>query len=66
MTTFTLEFDNASDVEEAIHHLWERLALTGELSTKAVADGHWRLQVVTEKPLRPQTLEKVKGRRVDE
>ncbi len=66
MTTFALEFDSVEDLEEARRHLWERLAVTGELIARPLADGGWRLDVVSEKPLRGPTLEKLKGRRVED
>ena len=66
MTTFSMEFDTVEDMEEARRHLWDRLAVTGELYAHPLPDGGWRLDVVSEKPLRAPTLEKLKGRRVED
>jgi hypothetical protein len=66
MQTLTLEFDSQADLDDATRHLWDRLGVTGELVAKPLPDGRWRLQVVSEKPLRGPTLEKLRGRRVED
>lgn len=66
MQTFSLEFDTSADLDEGIRHLWDRLAVTGELMAKPLPEGRWRLQVVSEKPVRAATLEKLRGRRVED
>jgi hypothetical protein len=61
-----MEFDRLQDLEEAERHLWERLGVTGEIACRPLPDGRWRMDVVSEKPLRGATLEKLKGRVVEE
>jgi hypothetical protein len=66
MTTITYEFDNQADLDDALAHLWDRLAISGEVSVRPLAEGAFRLEIVAEKTLRPATLEKLRGRRIDE
>ena len=66
MQSIVLEFDNRRALDEAIAHVWDRLAVTGELSTQRLPEGRFRLEIVSEKPLRGSTLEKVGGRVVEE
>ncbi len=66
MTTLSLKFDSTADLQEAVAHLWDNLAMSGELMAHPLADGCWRLDVVSEKTLRATTLEKLKGRRTED
>jgi len=62
MQTVVLEFSDRQALEEAVRHLWERLQVSGELVTSPTAEGRWRLEIVSERPLRSATLEKLGGR----
>ncbi|MBX6378880.1 MAG: hypothetical protein IRY95_10095 [Clostridia bacterium] len=65
LTSLTLEFNDERTLRAAVEHLWERLGVTGELQIRR-ADGVWRLDLVSEKPLRPQTIERLNGRVVSD
>jgi hypothetical protein len=66
MTTIVYEFDSQAELEQVLTHLWDRLAIGGEVVVHPLPEGTFRLEIVTEKPLRPATLEKLPGRRVAE
>jgi len=66
MQSIVLEFDDPRALDEAIAHIWDRLGATGELSTQKLPEGRLRLEIVSEKPLRANTLEKLGGRLVQE
>ena len=66
MQSIVLEFDNARAAQEALHHLWDRLEVSGEVLTQPLPEGRIRLEVVSEKPLRAGTLEKLGGRLVED
>jgi hypothetical protein len=66
MTTVTYEFDNEADLRDALAHLWDRLGISGEVSVRPLPEGAFRLEIVAEKALRPATLEKLRGRRIEE
>jgi len=66
MTTITYEFDNQADLDDALGSLWERLGLSGEVAVRPLPEGAFRLEIVTEKALRPATLEKLRGRRIQD
>ncbi len=65
MQTVVLEFDDERSLREAVDHLWRKLRVTGELNVQALGKGSWRLEIIAEKGLRPNTLEKLKGRLVE-
>lgn len=64
MQTVVWEFDSERAMEEAMHHLWERLGITGEMLTQRLSEGCWRLELVAEQTVRSATLEKIGGRLV--
>lgn len=66
MQSMVLEFDDARALEEAVNHIWDKLGTTGELATQKLPEGRLRLQIISEKPLRASTLEKLGGRLVEE
>ena len=66
MTTVTYEFDNEADLNDALAHLWDRLGISGEVSVRPLGEGSFRMEIVAEKTLRPATLEKLRGRRIEE
>lgn len=57
-----LEFEGRRQLDEAITHLWDRVGMSGELVSQRMPDGRYRLEVISEKPLRGPTLEKAGGR----
>ncbi len=65
MQVVTLEFENEKSLNEALDHLWNRLGITGELSVKPLSGGVYRLEIASERGLRPNTLEKIGGRLVE-
>lgn len=65
MQTVVLEFDDEKSLREAVDHLWHRLRVTGEINVQPLGKGSWRLEIIAEKGLRPNTLEKLKGRLVE-
>ncbi len=65
MQSIVLEFDNQRAVDEAIAIIWDRLGVTGELSTQRLPEGRIRLEILSEKPLRANTLDKLGGRIVE-
>jgi hypothetical protein len=65
MTTVTYEFDREADLNDALVHLWDRLGMSGEVSVRPLGEGTFRLEIVAEKTLRPATLEKLRGRRIE-
>ncbi len=66
MTTVTYEFDSEADLNDALTHLWDRLGISGEVNVRPLGDGAYRMEIVAEKTLRPATLEKLRGRRIEE
>ncbi len=62
MQSVVLEFENERALQEALVHIWERLGVSGELMTQRMPEGHFRMEVVSEKPIRGATLEKIGGR----
>lgn len=66
MQSIVLEFDNLRALEEAMAHVWDKLAVTGEVSSHPRPEGKFRLEIVSEKPIRGSTLEKVGGRIVED
>lgn len=65
MQYLTFEFDNEQDLEQVIRRLWDQMGVTGELASRPLAGGRWRLEVQSEKDLRESTLEKLKQWRVE-
>lgn len=65
MQSIVLEFDNQHALDEAVTHVWDKLGVTGELSCQRLPEGRLRLEIISEKPLRGSTLEKVGGRVVE-
>lgn len=64
MISFALEFDAEEAMREAAEVLWKKHNITGEMTMRRTSEGRWRLEVHSEKNLRPQTLEKIGGERV--
>lgn len=60
-----LEFDDEQAARRALDHLWRKVGITGETTLKPQPGGGWLLEVVSEKPLRAGTLEKIGGRPVE-
>lgn len=66
MQSVILEFDDERTLEEAITHVWEKLGVTGELVRQQLPEGRFRLEIVSEKTLRRDTLDKIGGRLVED
>lgn len=66
MQSVTLEFEDERALEEAITHVWEKLGVTGEVMRQKLPEGRFRLEIVSEKTLRRDTLEKMGGRMVED
>ncbi len=64
MQFVAFEFENENELEEAADHIWKKLGATGEMTIRPLG-GMWRLELILEKPLRPNTLEKFQARRVE-
>lgn len=64
MQALAFEFEDEKELREAVDHLWKRLGVTGEINIRHLS-GVWRLELVAEKPLRPNTLDKFQARRVE-
>lgn len=62
MQSVVLEFDDERALDEAIAHIWDKLAVFGELVRQRLPEGTFRLEVISEKPLQRSSLEKVGGR----
>lgn len=65
LSSIVMEFDSQKDLEEAYDHLWRKLGVTGEANIKPLGGGGWRLEIISEKSLRPNTMDKLKGRLVE-
>ena len=66
MQSIVLEFDSQRALDEAVAHVWDKLGVTGELASQRLPEGRFRLEIISEKPLRGSTLEKVGGRVVED
>ena len=66
MLSFALEFRSEDDLNEAVDLLRNKYRVTGELYARPLGGGRWRLVVHSEKHLRDGTIDKLKGRRVDD
>ncbi len=66
MQNVVLEFSDRKVLDEAVRHIWDRLAISGEISIAPREDGGWRLEIVSEKPIRPNTVDKLGGRIVED
>jgi hypothetical protein len=65
MQSIVLEFDTEAALQEAVRHVWEKLATSGEAVTQRLPEGGFRLEIVAEKPLKTTTLDKLGGRLVE-
>lgn len=62
MQTIVMEFDNEQQMREAQSRLWDKEKVTGEMGAKPLAGGRWRLELITEKPIKESLLEKLPGK----
>ncbi len=62
MQSVVLEFDSRRGLDDAVTHLWDQVGMSGELVSQRLPEGRYRLEIVSEKPLRGPTLEKAGGR----
>lgn len=59
-----MEFDSEQEMREAMRRLWDGRTVTGELSTKPIGSGRWRMELIPEEPVREGLLAKLPGRLV--
>jgi hypothetical protein len=64
MQSIVLEFDTEAEMEDALRHVWEKLAVSGEAVAQQLPEGGFRLEIVSEKPIKANTLDKLGGRQV--
>lgn len=64
IVSVALEFDDEAALRAAVDRLWNKNGITGEIEIQRLENGRWRLDVHSEKPLRPNTLESLGGRQV--
>lgn len=62
--SLALEFDDETALRQAVDKLWNKHGITGELELQRLATGRWRLDIHSEKPLRPNTIESLGGEQV--
>ncbi|HWI60884.1 MAG TPA: hypothetical protein VNT75_03500 [Symbiobacteriaceae bacterium] len=65
MQYLSFEFDNEPTMRETVKKLWDVHNVSGELSIRPIANGRWRVDVISEKELRETTLEKFAQFRVE-
>ncbi len=66
MQSVVLEFEDERALDAAITQVWEKLAVTGELLRQRLPEGRFRLEIVSEKNLRRDALEKLGGRLIED
>ena len=66
MQTITLEFENEKEVRDEADRLWRKVGITGEMGIRPLGNGHWRLEVNSERELKQSVVEKLKGRVIDD
>lgn len=62
--SFALEFEERDAMEETAEKLWNKHGVTGEMEKTPLDEGRWRLTIHSEKQLRDNTIESLKGTRV--
>ncbi len=65
MQYLVFEFDSEKAMRETATKLWDHAGVSGEMAMRPLANGHWRLEVTSEKDLRDATLEKFSAFRVE-
>lgn len=65
MQYLAFEFDNEKDLQDTKKQLWEKLGVTGEMGTRPLSGGRWRLEISSEKELRDSSLERFARFRAD-
>lgn len=65
MQYMTFEFASEAELRDVARKLWEGHGVTGEMHSRAVGGGKWRLEIASEKELRDTTLEKFASYRVE-
>lgn len=66
MQTITLEFENEKDVREEAERLWRKVGITGEMGIRPVGNGHWRLELNSERELKQSVVERLKGKVIED
>ncbi len=64
MQSIVLEFETEAAMREALRHVWEKLAVSGEAVAQQLPEGGYRLEIVAEKPLKASTMDKLGGKLV--
>ncbi|NMP22842.1 hypothetical protein [Sulfobacillus harzensis] len=63
MQKFSLMLDSEQAAREVMDLLWDKWGVRGEMELVPM-EGHYKLDVVSEKDLSPQQMEKLPGKRV--
>ena len=64
MQSIVLEFESEAAMHEALRHVWETLAVSGEALGQQLPEGGFRLEIVAERPLKTSALDKLGGKLV--
>lgn len=64
MQSVVLEFETEAAMQDALRHVWDKLAVSGEAIAQQLPEGGFRLEIVSERPLKANTLDKLGGKQV--
>lgn len=56
MQHLVFEFQTEEQMRSIVHHLWEKIGVSGELDVRPIKDGKWRCQIYSEKELKESVL----------
>lgn len=62
MQSIAMEFESRDHLNEAVEKLWVAGKVTGELNVKPLSGGRWRLDLMSEEPIKDKMLEKLPGK----
>lgn len=65
MQFLEFEFENEKELREIVTKMWDTMGVSGELSIRPLANGRWRLEIISEKELRDSQLDKFAKYRVE-
>ncbi len=65
MQHHVFEFETEKELREVTDRFWSQHGVTGELNIREMANGRWRLEMISEKDLKDATLEKFAAYRVE-
>ncbi|HHU62148.1 MAG: hypothetical protein QM401_09890 [Bacillota bacterium] len=64
MHSIAFEFETEKELQEVADQLWKKHGISGEFEMYPTKDGHFRLHVFAEKPIRESILEKINAKKV--